>query len=157
MLQTSETDTGEGYVTTIGVCPQSPPHWTRGYHRVDEEETCTRCMEERFGRVKCDRCGGIIEVGIHARWYDFLEIHEMKKRGQVEQNIETKRERICCLECSFYLGHEQWIPCKMNEHELDEKGITSTISTQTVYWMLATTGTDKQVRKNGYMEINWIY
>ena len=47
--QTSKTDTGEGYITTIGVCPQSLPHWTRGYHRVDEEETCTRCMEERFG------------------------------------------------------------------------------------------------------------
>ena len=100
---------------------------------MDEEEMCTKCMEERFRRAKCDRCEGIIEVGIHARWYDFSEKLEMKKTGQVKQNLETKRERICCLECSFYLGHEQWIPCRMKEHEPNENGITRVISTQTVH------------------------
>ena len=29
-IQTGETDTGDSYVTTVGVCPKGPLHWTRG-------------------------------------------------------------------------------------------------------------------------------
>ena len=156
IIQMRETDTTEGYVTTVGAGPRDRLHWPEEYHRVVEKATCTECMEKKFGRAKCDRCKGIIEVGIHARWYDFPEIMETRKTGQTKQNMEQKRERICCLECSFYLGHERWIPCRMEEHEPDENGITKPISTQTVHWMLAITKTDKQVRVNGYMETNWI-
>ena len=97
IVQMRETDTTEGYVTPVGAGPRDRLHWPEEYHRVEEKAICTGCMEKRFGRAKCDRCKGIIEVGIHARWYNFPEIMEARKTGQIKRNMEQKRERICLL------------------------------------------------------------